>query len=198
MAVERHPKKNFTIVTNSVIDDSGLSLGAKGLLIHFLRMSSGWKMRIDYLVERTKESKYTIRRYLKELREMDYIDIKQYYDPIKNRFAGSYYVLKETAKSEIADRDLKIDDSTSGKQSEQTYHKYRGSAKTESLQNEGGHNKTNDMLYNKTNNKYIEGNTIYNTIGEAEESDENEEGPEDIVYGSEEFHRIMREAMGEI
>lgn len=139
MSVNRHPTRNFTIVENSLIDNPDLSLGAKGLLNHFLRNSPGWKMRIDYLIEHTKASKYSLKRYLKELKDAGKIDRKPYYDYNNKRFAGSYYILKETDTDEKAVKNTK---NALEIQPKQNMHKNRGSAITESLQNKVDHNNT--------------------------------------------------------
>lgn len=191
MAVNRRPKVKFSQISNSLIET--VSANMSGIILLFLSKPPGWKMRFEELRAHWSESKRSLKRSLKQLREMDHIAIKPYYDKEKKRFAGSYYVLKETNE----EKDSKSESDTINKHTnlnEQRHTKSRGSAKAESLQNEGLIN-NNEVLYNNTDNKYIDSNTIEpdSDFEELEDFDKDLKG---IIYGSEEFHRLLREGMG--
>ena len=164
MAVNRRPKVKFSQISNSLIET--ISANMSGIILLFLSKPPGWKMRLEELRAHWSESERSLKRSLKLLREMDHIVIKPYYDKEKKRFAGSYYVLKETYE----EKDSKSESDTINKHTnlnEQRHTKSRGSAKAESLQNEGLIN-NNEVLNNNTDNMYIESNIK----GEEQEFDD--------------------------
>ena len=67
----RKEKINFTQVSNIIINDKNLSAGAKGVFMYLMSKPDGWKYYIDEIVSNFNESKYAIKKYIKEL-EFDY------------------------------------------------------------------------------------------------------------------------------
>lgn len=150
MPVNRNPKREFTRVTNTVINDCNITPGALGVLVFFLSKPPKWEMHLDELYKHFKASKNSLRSYLRELRNKDYIGIKHKYNNKKKKFAGSRYILKESdGKESPVINDI-----------EQTYQKSRGSANSESLQNKGINNNT-DRVYSNTDISIVESNTIH-------------------------------------
>lgn len=186
MAINRNPKKNFSQLSNELVME--YSIEEIGIIYFFLRKPPGWHMKISDLLENWSGSEKSLRRHLKELRIKDGIEKKSNYDSKKKRFAGSYYILKETNKVKEQGKDIPNPKNPSTKPPEQTYPKNRGSAKAESLQNRGVIINT-DITINNTDIKYIESNII------EEEEFFNEEA-EDEICSEERFHELMREEFG--
>jgi len=156
----KSPSKNFTRVSNDLAEKVPLNM--IGILYYFLSKPPGWHMRVDDLLEHWTASENSLRKYLRELKEMGFIEIKPYYDTKKKRFAGSYYRLIESSGEGQEEKKTK---SLSKKLSEQTYPKSTASAKAESLQNDCLNNNI-DVINNNTDIKYIESNTIKNDSNE--------------------------------
>jgi hypothetical protein len=192
MAINRNPKKNFSQLSNDLVVEYSIEI--IGIIYFFLRKPPGWHMKISDLLENWSGSEKSLRRHLKELRIKDCVEKKSNYDSKKKRFAGSYYILKETNKVKEQGKDIPNPKNPSTKPPEQTYPKNRGSANTESLQNDRGHNNT-DITNNNTDIKYIDSNTI-EADQEFEDWDEIEGGTDNITYGREEYHRLIKEGFG--
>lgn len=67
MIVKPHYTQNFTIVPNSIIRDSNLSLQAIGLCAYVLSLPKEWKINIEQVCLALDISKNTAYKYLKEL-----------------------------------------------------------------------------------------------------------------------------------
>ena len=63
----------FTIVSNTLIRDSNLSLKARGLLIFMLQLPEDWVFTESGLCKVTGEGSYSIRSGLKELMDHKYL-----------------------------------------------------------------------------------------------------------------------------
>ena len=69
--------KNFTIVDNNVLDDSILSLGAKGLFTYLWRQPDDWEYYESEIIKHSKDSRDKVRGYLRELEKWGYLRRKQ-------------------------------------------------------------------------------------------------------------------------
>ena len=94
MAIIRVEKRsNFTVVDNTFISDSNLSLKAKGLMLLMLSLPPEWDYSIAGLSAICQEGKTAIRNCLKELEENYYL-IRERRNNEKGYFVYEY-ILKE-------------------------------------------------------------------------------------------------------
>ena len=70
------PKTNFSVVSNKLIRDKNLSVGARMLAIFILSLPKDFKLNSAYLAQQLSMSVRTLQRYIKELIDASYI-IKQ-------------------------------------------------------------------------------------------------------------------------
>lgn len=99
-------KSNYTVIDNCFIDDSRLSLKAKGLMVMFLRRPDNWIFYLSELIECCKDGKDSMGSALKELEKWGYITRKLRRDSLGKLLGGYDYVIEEAPnikgkKSEI-------------------------------------------------------------------------------------------------
>ena len=100
--------KNFTILSNKLLQDKRLSFKAKGLLAFMLSLPPDWDYSIEGLAYCAKDGKNSIRTALNELKECGYLVMERARDD-KGRLDGTeyimYFVKQNSAKlaSEIPD-----------------------------------------------------------------------------------------------
>ena len=70
------PARNFTIVSNDVINDSRLSLEARGLLLWLLSKPENWQTNSDLLAAQHDVGRDRIRRVLRQLAEVGYMKLE--------------------------------------------------------------------------------------------------------------------------
>lgn len=68
-------KKNFTIISNNIINCKDLSYGAKGVACYLLSKDNieDWNYRLDDIKNHSNESLYAIKKYIKELEEIGFL-----------------------------------------------------------------------------------------------------------------------------
>ena len=93
-------KTNFTIVPNKSINDDGLSLRSKGLLLYLLSKPDNWNVNLVHLASVCNEGKSAIRVSLNELIEKGYIKREQLRDDT-GKMTGYQYDVYDTAKSTV-------------------------------------------------------------------------------------------------
>jgi hypothetical protein len=71
--IKRRIEKNFTMISNDLINNKDLSLEEKGLLIYILSLPDDWHLYKNSLPTRTGEKPGTIDRIFKSLQEKGYI-----------------------------------------------------------------------------------------------------------------------------
>ena len=69
-------KEKYAFTPKELLDDSKISLEAKGLYGYLQTRPQGWEFSIDDLVFQLKESKETIRKAIKELKDCGYLIVK--------------------------------------------------------------------------------------------------------------------------
>lgn len=78
MAIMRiHKSKNYSIVSNLLLDNTVLSEGATLLLLRMLRKPDDWKFSVQKLAEEYSLNKNKISRYFSELKEHKFLQIQQ-------------------------------------------------------------------------------------------------------------------------
>jgi hypothetical protein len=93
--IKRRIEKNFTTISNDLINNKDLTLEEKGLLIYILSLPDDWHLYKNSLPSRTGEKPGTIDRIFKSLQEKGYIVSAQ----IKNstgQFKGWDHVVFES------------------------------------------------------------------------------------------------------
>lgn len=98
MAIMRIVKQsNFSIVSNSIIRDTRLSLKARGLLILMLSLPDCWQFNVKGLAMLSGEGNDSIRGGIKELEEVGYLSRKRKHLP-NGRLGEMEYTLYEQAQ----------------------------------------------------------------------------------------------------
>lgn len=98
MAIMRIVKQsNFSIVSNSIIRDTRLSLKARGLLILMLSLPDCWQFSVKGLATLSGEGNDSIRGGIKELEEVSYLSRKRKHLP-NGRLGEMEYTLYEQAQ----------------------------------------------------------------------------------------------------
>jgi len=87
-------KDNYTIIPNKIINDSTLSLKAKGLWVYLQSKSNGQNFSIDEMRKHLKEGKSSIQDAIWELEKAGLLVRKQVKDN-KGKWIGYKYFLYE-------------------------------------------------------------------------------------------------------
>lgn len=93
-------KTNFTIVPNKTINDEGLSLRSKGLLLYLLSKPDNWNVNLEQLANVCNEGKSAIRVSLNELIDAGFIRREQQRDKT-GRMVGYQYDVYDTKRSTV-------------------------------------------------------------------------------------------------
>ena len=73
MIIRTEKNKDYTVIANFALNDSNLSLKAKGLWVYIMTKPDKWNINGRGLAEQLKESRPTINTILKELEEHGYL-----------------------------------------------------------------------------------------------------------------------------
>jgi hypothetical protein len=101
----RKEKIHFTQVSNIIINDKNLSAGAKGVFIYLMSKPDGWKYYIDEIVSNFNESKYAIKKYIKELEMHGYLLRKAIRED--GKFQGWDYFIYHSPHEEVQQENIK-------------------------------------------------------------------------------------------
>ena len=91
MIVRVKKDKDYAVMSNYHFKDRNLSLRAKGLLSLMLSLPNNWDYSINGLCSICNESRTTIRKALKELRDNHYLKMNENRDE-KGKFIYDYIV----------------------------------------------------------------------------------------------------------
>lgn len=113
-------EQDFTILPNILLQSTHLSLRAKGLLFYFLSLPANFKIRVNKVIELTKESKHVIYSIFEELKEAGHLEKIEMRD--KGRITGVYYnIYAIPAEKEPFSKNHEMDNtSENSKDTEQT------------------------------------------------------------------------------
>ena len=103
---KRNQKKNFTMVSNSVINDTRLSWKAKGILIYLLSKPENWVAKIEDIYNHASDGYTSLRSGIEDLIICGYMELKNTYDEDKEKFTGRYYEFNEVPLFEKGFRSL--------------------------------------------------------------------------------------------
>ena len=104
---------NFTILNNTCIRDSRLSLKAKGLHTYFMSLPPNWSLYKSELVKHCKDGIESVNSALKELIEYGYVEITEQKRSENGRFSGKAYGFHAKPIKSIPDKLLKDEDEPS-------------------------------------------------------------------------------------
>jgi hypothetical protein len=93
LRLDRHTQ--FTVVDQRTIQDNRLSLKSHSILMHLLSMPKNWQYNVQHLKNYLAVGEYTIRKSIKELRDLGYL----IYDRVRDgqgRYIGSIRIIRET------------------------------------------------------------------------------------------------------
>ena len=93
---QSHHEAGFTVVGNSAIDIKGLSLRAKGLLLHILRKPDSWILSPRHVATEVKEGESAIRSALSELMDAGLVVRIQGKDEL-GKFAHGDYIFYDAS-----------------------------------------------------------------------------------------------------
>ena len=93
-------KTNFTIVPNKAINDEGLSLRAKGLLLYLLSKPDNWNVNLEHLASVCNEGKSAVRVALTELINHGFVKRQQVRDN-NGKMNGYQYDVYDSKQSTV-------------------------------------------------------------------------------------------------
>lgn len=104
MVIRVNKTKDFTVMSNYHLRDSGLSLKAKGLLSVILSLPEGWSYSISGLVAICKESETAVKSALNELKKTRYVIVtkKNPNQTKSGRFEYEYDVYEKPVEEQDA------------------------------------------------------------------------------------------------
>ena len=81
--IQRGPRRadNFTILTNSVINDARLSYHARGILIWLLSKPADWSARSQAIADASPNGRESVRSGMRELQKLGYLVTEKVRDP---------------------------------------------------------------------------------------------------------------------
>jgi hypothetical protein len=68
-----HHTQQYVVIPNAIARDTRLSFRARGLLVHLLSLPSEWHVTTDMLAEDNPDSRESVRRGMRELRDAGYV-----------------------------------------------------------------------------------------------------------------------------
>lgn len=87
--------RNFTQISNDLINDQRLSWKAKGLLIYLLSKPKGWTAKINDLYKKSSDGYTSLRSGIEDLVLCGYMELKNKYNKDTDKFTGRYYIFHE-------------------------------------------------------------------------------------------------------
>jgi hypothetical protein len=88
-----HKQKNFSIISNTALNDSRLTFKAKGLWAYLLSKPDDWNVHVNQLVKAGPDGKTAIYSALKELKAYGYVEYRQVREG--GHISGYEYVINE-------------------------------------------------------------------------------------------------------
>ena len=94
MAIIRVEKNdNYSVISNTPMNDNRLSWGARGLLVYLLSKPNDWKVIMESLVNESPDGRTVVSALLNELIDSGYITRK--YTRYKGKVSGIEYTVYE-------------------------------------------------------------------------------------------------------
>ena len=93
--------KNYTVLDNTFIQDTGLSWKSKGLMTYFLSLPDDWVIHFSEVEKHATDGKGALRSAINELKEHGYLKVVQRKE--KGKFAEMVYTIIENPLSPFTD-----------------------------------------------------------------------------------------------
>ncbi len=77
MILRNPDRSSYTKISNSTLDDSRLSFGARGILCYLLSKPDGWQVRYFDLKKNGNCGEHVVRKYMRELVQHGYAQMKK-------------------------------------------------------------------------------------------------------------------------
>lgn len=105
--------RQYTVISNSPLQDTRLSLKARGLLAYCFSLPPDWRYSIEGLVKSIgRDGRDAVRGALKELENCGYLKRRRLHDA-RGKFTDTEYVIFETPQTDaFATDDVKVDEIT--------------------------------------------------------------------------------------
>lgn len=109
--VKRQRKSNFTVIDNTVLQDTELTFKAKGLFAYLWSQSDEWNFYETEVVKHSKDGISSLRSGIHELEERGYLQRKRI--RVKGKLKDSMWILSETPNLEnLSLENLNLENST--------------------------------------------------------------------------------------
>ena len=109
--VKKHRQNNFTILDNTPLHDTELSLKAKGLFAYLWSQSDEWNFYETEVVKHSKDGISSLRSGIHELEERGYLQRKR--TRVNGKLKDSVWILSETPNLEnLSLENLNLENST--------------------------------------------------------------------------------------
>lgn len=92
-------RSDFTVLSNTFLDDSRLSLKAIGLLSYMLRLPDNWNFTLEWLAGKHKDGLASIRTAMEELEAAGYVTRGQ--SRASGRFSSNDYIVRESPDGDL-------------------------------------------------------------------------------------------------
>lgn len=111
MKLKRQRKSNFTVIDNTVLQDTELTFKAKGLFAYLWSQSDEWNFYETEVVKHSKDGISSLRSGIRELEERGYLQRKRI--RVKGKLKDSMWILSETPNLEnLSLENLNLENST--------------------------------------------------------------------------------------
>lgn len=109
--IKRQRKSNFTVIDNTVLQDTELTFKAKGLFAYLWSQSDKWNFYETEVVKHSKDGISSLRSGIHELEERGYLQRKRI--RVKGKLKDSMWILSETPNLEnLSLENLNLENST--------------------------------------------------------------------------------------
>lgn len=109
--IKRQRKSNFTVIDNTVLQDTELTFKAKGLFAYLWSQSDEWNFYETEVVKHSKDGISSLRSGIHELEERGYLQRKRI--RVKGKLKDSMWILSETPNLEnLSLENLNLENST--------------------------------------------------------------------------------------
>ena len=98
---------NYTILNNTCIRDSRLSLKAKGLHTYFMSLPPKWNLYKSELVKHSRDGMESVNSAIKELVKFGYVEITEQQRTSSGKFSGKAYGFHAKPIKDISEEHLK-------------------------------------------------------------------------------------------
>lgn len=99
-------KRDYTCVSNEILQRKDMSMRAKGLLVYLLSLPENWEIHKTELQKHFTDGRDAVFRAFEELEKKGYIQVKKYRDQ-EGKFRVDYTVYEEPIKPQHPERNYR-------------------------------------------------------------------------------------------